>query len=182
MTTNQNRVGIHGNASDRALGDKWEQEFIGIAALFGFDGWQVSKIKGPVLTHNGRRYISPDVWILRRGDKQYACEVKHKAPTKKDSIGLEEYRAESLMSLQRNFTNEYGGVVALYVIHDWAFNGDRSATRNIIHHWRAQRMDELQNHIIGPFPGLTYYGGELQNKLINYYHVARFESLLTFLI
>lgn len=180
MTT-PNLVGVHGNAADRALGNRWEKEFISIAALFGFEGWQVSDLRGSTMQWQGRRYISPDVWLLRRGDKQYACEVKHKAPTKHNSIGLEEYRADSLMELQRYFVNEHGNVTPLYVIHDWSQNGDRHNERNIIHHWRAQTMDELQKHIIGPYIGSTYYNGEICQKSINYYATRHLTPLLGFL-
>lgn len=182
MSVAPSNVGIHGNTADRAMGDRWELEFISIAELFGFEGWQVSRLRGPTLVWRGRRYISPDVWLLRRGDRQYACEVKHKSPNRHGSYGLEQYRADSLMTLQAHFVNEHGPVTSLYVIHDWSYNGNRDNDRNIIHHWRAQRLDEIQQHIIGPFEGKTYYNGTVCTKKINYYQSSRFVPLLDFLL
>lgn len=182
MSNTPSAVGVYGNVADRALGERWEQEFIGIAALFGFEGWQVSRLRGPTLVWRGRRYISPDVWLLRRDNRQYACEVKHKSPNKHGSYGLEDYRASGLVTLQAHFTNKHGGVTSLYVIHDWAYNGNRADSRNVIHHWRAQRIDLLQQHIIGPFVGDTYYNGQVCRKPINYYRTSHFVPLLDFLI
>jgi hypothetical protein len=182
MSITSNHVGLHGNSADRTLGEQWELEFISIATLFGYEGWQVSKLRGPTLMWQGRRYISPDVWILRRDNRQYACEVKHKSPNKHGSYGLEEYRANSLINLQQFFTNQFGGVTSLYVIHDWSNNGNRNDKRNIIHHWRAQRLDELQKHIMGPYMGDTYYNGIVCRKPINYYATRHFAALLDFLI
>lgn len=175
-------VGVHGNAIDRALGERWESEFITIAELFGYEGWQVSKLRGPTFTWQGRRYISPDVWLLRRADRQYACEVKHKSPNRHAAYGLEVYRTNALIELQRLFTNQHGGVISLYVIHDWSSNGNRNNERNIIHHWHAQRIDELQKHVTGPYMGDTYYNGSLCRKPINYYPIKQFTALLDFLI
>ena len=182
MSTLSNHFTPQGNAAARALGNRWEQKFIDIVELFGFEGWQVSKLRGSTMVWHGRRYISPDVWILRRGDKQYACEVKHKAPTKHDSIGLEVYRVNSLIELQEHFVNEHGGVTPLYVIHDWSQNGDRDNDRNIIHHWRAQTIDKLQDHITLTCNSDTYYNGEKCRKPTNYYSVCHFTPLLDFLI
>lgn len=175
-------VGLHGNAADRALGNTWEQNFIGIASLFGFEGWQVTPLRGPTFKHDGRRYISPDVWLLRRGNKQYACEIKHKNPNRHGSYGLEEYRADSLIDLQHHFTNDHGPVASLYIIHDWTRNGNRVSDRNVIHDWYAQAMSELQQHIIGPYNGPTYYNGAVCEKPINYYASSLFKPLIGFLI
>lgn len=182
MSSMPNRVGAQGIVADRALGTSWEQQFIHMAELFGFEGWQVSKLRGPTMEWRGRRYISPDVWLLRRGDLQFACEVKHKSPTALGSYGLEVYRAESLIDLQQHFVNQYGGVTSLYVIHDWSRNADRASTRNVIHHWCAQRMDVLQQHILGPFVGKTYYNGAVCERPINYYTTSLFVPLIGFLV
>ena len=175
-----NNVGKYGLANDRKLGESWEARFIDIARLFGWDGWQFAQKKGPAFSDGTRTYISPDVWLLRRGDKQYACEIKHKTPTQYGCYGFEVYRANSLVELATYYKNEFGPVIPIYVIHD--HKGNRDNTRNVIHDWTAQYITQLQNEIVSTATSKTYKSGQVVDAPINYYSVKSFRPLLEFLI
>lgn len=182
-TYSENNVGKHGNASDRRLGEYWEAQFITMCKDIGWEAWPFAKKKGPAFydPETKETFISPDVWILRRGDRQYACEVKHKCPTKTGAYGLEKYRADSLLSLGRLYRNQFGPVTSLYVIHNHALSGGRDCKINNILHWQAQTLETMQQNISGTWRGPTYWAGGVIEAEIHYYKTEIFIPAVYFL-
>ena len=84
---------------DRAIGECWEDTFCAMCKSRGWEVEAFQRKRGATFMRDGVRYICPDVWILKRGDRQYACEIKHKTISSKGFYGFEVYRAESLLSL-----------------------------------------------------------------------------------
>lgn len=169
--------------ADRTLGEYWEDELVRIARLFGWEAWAFSRKKGSTFTdEKNQRYISPDVWMLRRGAVQYACEVKHKNPTAQGMYGLEVYRADGLVLLGEKYQNEFGRVLPLYVIHDWTNNGNRDSKRNVLDDWVCESIFALQPYISGTHNGATYYHESVVTRPINYYEAARFQPLKKWLL
>ena len=139
-----NGIGRDGVKQDRKLGEYWENEFIKIVKAWGWEAWAFSQKRGPSFRDAlGNSYISPDVWVLRRGNKQYAVEVKHKTVASNGCYGFELYRQESMLQIESNYTNQYGGVVALYVVHNHAMAGGKFERKSKIEHWHVQRLRRL---------------------------------------
>lgn len=96
---------------DRKLGEYWEDQFCEIARAYKWEAWPFQRKKGATFTdQKGRRYICPDVWILRRGNRQYACEIKHKNQARNGCYGFEKYRADSLIALEADYSNQFGNL------------------------------------------------------------------------
>ena len=171
-------VGADGNARDRRLGEYWEDRFCEIATTFGWEAWPFQRKRGSTFkSPAGTRFICPDVWILRRGERQYACEIKHKDACAL-GYGFEEYRAQSLMDLEAEYTNQFGPVIALYVVHNHARAGGKWAKTNRLSDWTAQRLHILEeSHTPGMCP--TYYAGKVTDHKvpIHYYHTSLFGPL-----
>lgn len=183
-------VGKDGNASDRKLGEFWEDRFCDLARRYGWEAWPFQRKKGATFTDDsGVRYICPDVWILRRGAMQYAVEVKHKTVSRRfGGYGFESYRADSLLALQRDYTNRFGGVVSLYSVHNWYVAGgesgklDKSEYAQREDTWFCQRLDLLQNNAILSSE-VTYYNGAVTRDPVPiwYYPHSLFIPLVEFL-
>lgn len=177
-TSSVSNIGKATNAVDRSLGERWEDNFIQLAKPYGWEGWRFAKIKGVTFLFEGYTFVSPDVWILRRGDKQYACEIKHKSPARNGCYGLEVYRYSSLIDMGRIYHNEFGKVTPLYVIHNHELNGGRYGTENLIEHWCAGDLMTIPHTMS---TSETYYGGKVITTQINYFHCSKFLPLLSFI-
>ena len=170
------------DTDDRAIGEYWEDTFCGMCRSRGWEEQEIQRKRGSTFISNGVRYICPDVWILKRQDRQYACEIKHKTVSVKGFYGFELYRSQSLLSLQRDYSNQFGGVTSLYVVHNWAMNGDKRNGNNHMGHWFAQRMDFLDTHKEMGESKTLYNGHVTENPVpICYYHVRLFQRLTDFI-
>jgi hypothetical protein len=186
------KIGADGNARDRELGEWWEDVFIALAKRKGWEAWAYNRIKGAYFTDDqGNTYTSPDVWILRRGRRQYICEVKHKNRARNGCYGFELARETSMLAIEENYQNQFGGVVALYVVHDHDLSGgkwvgfkDKSLLSqcNTLH-WHAQHLIDLAMLGYEGRPVETYYNGEVTGKpvRIKYYPHKYFRPIEYFL-
>lgn len=137
-------IGKDGNGRDRAIGEYWEDRFIEIAKSYGWEAWPFNRMKGATFEDEyGNRYVSPDVWVLRRYTKQYICEIKHKNLARNGCYGFELYREESMLKIERNYSNEFGPVVALYVVHNHDLAGGKYTRDNDPLHWHAAKLSVL---------------------------------------
>lgn len=125
---------------DRSIGEYWEDCFCEIANRYGWEAWPFQRKRGANFEYEGTRFICPDVWILKREHKQYACEIKHKNQTRGGCYGFEEYRANSLLKLEQEYSNQFGNVIALYVVHNWARAGGKHRKENREDDWHAQTL------------------------------------------
>lgn len=175
-------VGQDGHKTNRERGEFWEDRFCEIARDFGWEAWPFQRIRGSMFTApNGKRYICPDVWILRRGNIQYACEIKHKNACRW-GYGFEVYRADSMMAIERDYTNQLGGVIALYVVHNHSRAGGKFVETNRLQDWDAQRLSVLEQNALEGKTNKTYYNGDnIVVRDIHYYGCGLFASLETFL-
>lgn len=179
-----NKIGKDGNQRDRALGEFWEDEFIKMARGYEWEAWAFNRVKGGYfLDGAGNSYISPDVWILRRGEQQYICEIKHKNLAQNNCYGFESYREDSMLRIEANYSNQFGRVQALYAVHNHDMAGGKWAKQNNILHWHAQLLQELSEAGHEGQPVYTYYNGEKSDAPvpIKYYPYRCFRPLPYFL-
>lgn len=177
-------IGKDGNERDRKLGEYWEDRFIEIAKGYGWEAWPYNRIRGATFMDKaGNVYVSPDVWILRRGDRQYICEIKHKNLARNGCYGFELYRESSMLAIEANYSNQFGGVKALYVVHNHDLAGGKWSKANNLSHWCAQYLQELA--LVGFLgrPVKTYYNSQVSSEpvQIKYYPCQHFRSLQFFL-
>ena len=169
-----NNIGKDGNATDRSLGEFWEDVFIKMARSYGWRAWAFNRAKGATFRDgNGKQYISPDVWILRRKAEQYVCEIKHKNLAKNDCYGFEVYREESMLSIEEDYQNQFGGVIALYVVHNHDLAGGKFVKQNNINHWHAGELKELAERGYEGRPQKTYYNGEVTTETVRIKYYPR---------
>lgn len=167
---------------DRALGEYWEDRFCELARQFGWRAWPFQRMRGATFEFNGARYICPDVWVLRRETQQYICEIKHKNLSCMGEYGFEQYRQESMLGLERAYHNQFGGVQALYVVHDYDLAGGKFVETNVLEHWCAQRLQHLAEHARLSQSQTLYAGHVTANRVpIFYYKRSLFSALKTFL-
>lgn len=172
------------DANDRWLGEFWEDRFCDIARRYGWEAWPFQREMGPTFILHGKTFICPDVWILRRDKKQYACEVKHKIQARNGCYGLEKYRVESLLALEEFYTERFGPIEVLYVVHNWAMAGGKYVQTNRECDWHAQLLRVCEEHKIVSYSA-TLYGGYVTDYAvpIHYYQnpLKLFEPLHRFL-
>jgi len=179
-----NRIGKDGNGKDRALGEFWEDRFIEHAHRYGWEAWPFNRVKGPTFQdESGNTYVSPDVWILRRKQKQYICEIKHKNLARNGCYGFEVYRERSMLAIEGGYSNQFGRVQALYVVHNHDLAGGKWAKRDNLLHWHAQHLQVLAEAGYEGQPQHTYYNGDVSNcpMPIKYYPYRLFRPLPFFL-
>ena len=177
-------IGADGNDKDRTLGEYWEDVFIEIAKSFGWEAWAFNRVKGATFTdEQGNRYISPDVWILRRNTKQYICEIKHKNLAKNNCYGFEVYREESMLCIEKEYSNDFGNVIALYVVHNHDLAGGKYTKDNNALHWHAGELLELSQLGYEGNPQQTYYNGSVTEEpvRIKYYPYKLFRPIQYYL-
>ena len=178
------KIGENGNIKDRKLGEYWEDVFIGMAKRHGWKAWPFNRKKGATFRDaDGNTYISPDVWILKRGSKQYICEIKHKNLAKNGCYGFELYRESSMIAIEANYSNQFGGVEALYIVHNHDLAGGKWSKKNNSLHWHAQKLKLLAEMGHLGQPQHTYYGSELSKEPvpIKYYPYRYFRPIEYFL-
>jgi len=168
--------------NDRKIGEFWEDMFCEIARKYGWEAWPFQRMRGATFEFNSRRYICPDVWILKRNERQYICEVKHKNAAKNGAYGFELYRQNSMLAIERDYTNQFGGVVALYVVHNHDVAGGKYARINNIAHWHAQRLRLLSENAVAGKSKTLYNGNVTDSEVdILYYPLTVFEPITKFL-
>jgi len=177
-------IGADGNARDRSAGEYWEDQFILLARLYGWEAWPFNRVRGATFQdEQGNRYVSPDVWVLRRQYRQYICEIKHKNLARNGCYGFEVYREESMLAIESHYTNQFGGVVALYVVHNHDLAGGKFATTNDPLHWHAERLMLLAKEGYEGAPQQTYYNGKVSRAPVRmkYYPYRLFRPIQYFL-
>jgi hypothetical protein len=161
---------------DRELGEFWEDRFCDITRRYGWEAYPFQRKRGAMfVADNGERYICPDVWILRRGDRQYACEIKHKAQAQNGCYGFEKYRADSLLALEAAYTNAFGPVEALYIVHNWAMAGGKYVTENRERDWHAQLLRVCEEHKIVSMCKTLYGGAVTEEAVVIHYYKNPFK-------
>ena len=177
-------IGADGNPSDRGLGEYWEDRFIEMARAYGWEAWPFNRLRGSTFRDKaGKRYVSPDVWLLKRKTKQFICEIKHKNLARNGCYGFELYREESMLSIESNYRNQFGSVEALYVINNHDLAGGKNEKENNILHWHAERLSRLSKGGHEGQPQFTYYNGKVsaQKMRIKYYPYKMFRPIRDFL-
>jgi len=150
---------------EREIGDYWSQQFADMMNVW-FGVHKFDKAPSPLITlPNMQKVILADVWLLEKQNENYYCEVKHKAPTRFNCYGLEEYRLQSLLTLQ----NYVKGIV-LYVIHDHSLNGGVHNKENNIDHWKCIEANELDKTYENRSWGKSLVNGELKRVPICYWN------------
>jgi hypothetical protein len=126
--------------ADRGLGAYWENKFCELAAGFHryFTAHQLGRSSaacagGP----NGRYLLLPDITLWSSLGEHH--EVKHKAPTRYGSFGLERYRFKALVQFA-----ELTGQPVYYTIHDHSRAGGRDSTLNRLEDWVAAEVSVLK--------------------------------------
>lgn len=175
-----NNIGADPN--DRKIGEYWEDEFCKMARRYGWEAWPFQRRRGATFEFNGKSYVCPDVWILRRNDKQYICEIKHKNAAKNGCYGFEQYRQDSMLGLESDYQNQFGGVEALYVVHNHDAAGGKYNTVNNEAHWHAQRLRFLADNAVEG-KSKTLYNGEVTEEEVPifYYPLTLFVPVALFL-
>ena len=164
---------------DRQLGEYWEDRFCDIARTYGWQAWPFQREKGSTFTDtNGRQYICPDVWILRRGDRQYACEIKHKHQAQNGCYGFEKYRVDSLLALEQFYSNQFGHVEALYIVHNWAKAGGKYVEQNREGDWHAQLLRVCEQNKRVSKSHTLYDGVVTEEEVPIHYYLNPFKSFL----
>lgn len=168
--------------NDRNIGEYWEECLCDIARAYDWEAYLFQRQKGATFEYDGRQYICPDVWLLRRGEHQYACEVKHKNPARNGCYGFEQYRADSLSALEADYTNKFGRIEVLYVVHDWSQAGGKHIKQNRECDWQVQLLSvcEINKRVSKSY---TLYSGAVSEKpvVIHYYPEKLFVLLSHFL-
>jgi len=174
---------IGADPNDRKIGEFWEDEFCKMARRYGWEAWPFQRRKGEAtFEFEGKRYVCPDVWILRRNEKQYICEVKHKNAAKNGCYGFELYRQDSMLELESDYYNQFGSVEALYVVHNHDAAGGKYEKTNNENHWHAQRLRLLsENAVAGK--SRTLYNGKVTDEEVPilYYPLTLFMPIVIFL-
>ena len=166
--------------NDRAIGEYWEDRFCDIARDYGWKAWPFQRRKGATFQNGkGNRYICPDVWILRRGNQQFVCEIKHKAQARNNCYGFEKYRADNLLRLESTYENEFGRVVALYVVHNWAkAGGGKYEKANREKDWHAQLLTVCEATKKLGLERTLYNGKVTKEPVVIHYYRNPFKTFL----
>lgn len=168
--------------NDRSIGEYWEECLCEIAREYNWEAFLFQRQKGATFAHGNKQYICPDVWLLKRGERQYACEVKHKRPARNGCYGFEQYRAESLLALSANYSNRFGSVEVLYVVHNWELTGGKYIRQNKEPDWQVQLLSACEaNKRVSK--SHTLYNGAVSKTpvVIHYYPEKLFVPLGHFL-
>lgn len=168
--------------NDRNIGEYWEDRFCELAKVYGWEAWPFQRMKGSTFEFNGKRYVCPDVWLLRRSGKQFICEIKHKNAARNGCYGFELYRQESMLGLESEYENKFGSVIALYVVHNHDIAGGKYVRVNRERDWHAQALRILSNEAMSGLSKTLYNGQVTKTEYpILYYPITLFEPLVNFL-
>ena len=164
------------NAADRKIGEHWERQFCVLAAEHGktFTPMQIGRQQsaqayGYDENRKWNHRTLPDVTVWTSPGEHH--EIKHKAPTKHDSIGLEKYRLDAL----RWFADETRQSVQ-YTIHRHDLSGGRGSKVNKIEHWFTASIAtlwhdlETGNAIVRTGP--TWINGQKKDAPIVYWKIS----------
>lgn len=178
-------IGVDGIKADREVGEYWEDQFIDMAKRHGWEAWPFNRLKGATFQDEfGNTYVSPDVWLLRRNHQQYICEIKHKNLARNNCYGFEIYRESSMLKIEANYSNQFGGVEALYVVHNHDLAGGKWVKENSILHWHAGLLRLLADRGHRGQPQYTYYNSEVSDEPVQmkYYPYRYFRPIEFFLV
>jgi len=175
-----NNIGKDKN--DRSIGEYWEDVFCDMARGFGWRAWPFQRVRGATFEFNGNRYVCPDVWILKKADKQYICEIKHKNLSRGHEYGFEEYRQISMLSIEAEYQNQFGGVAALYVVHNHDLAGGKYGRENNIMHWHAQLLKILAASARASMSKTLYNGNVTQEEVPIFYYAYRYFRPIEFFL
>jgi len=163
------------NNDDRELGKYWERQFCLMAYDRGmvFTPHQWNREKS-AMAYGGKlnKYTLPDITVWSCPGEHH--EIKHKNPTKKNSIGFEKYRYEALREFMF-ITNQK----VFYTIHNHDLSGGRYGKENKIEHWFTAEIENDIN-INNAFKciGCSYVSGEKKQVDVLYWDIKYFHRLL----
>ena len=160
------------NASDRELGKYWERQFCIMAYKYGkcFTPHQWNSVEKSAVCYKANKniYLLPDITIWTSPGEHH--EIKHKNPTKKNSVGLEKYRFDSLMS----FKNETKQKV-YYTIHNHDLSGGRDGTENNIRHWFTSEVGvNIDDKNAFVCDGYSWVNGQKKDVIMYYWDYGLF--------
>lgn len=162
------------NSADRELGYYWEREFCKMAYNFGkcFSAHQWERTISALAYDKINKYVLPDITIWSCPGEHH--EIKHKNPTKKNSIGLEKYRFNSLERF-KDITKQH----VYYTIHNHDLSGGRDAKENNILHWITAEIGENIT-VSNSFQtwGASYVAGQRKVVEMLYWNVDCFINLV----
>lgn len=164
------------NKADRAIGEYWERKFCEMAGRYGLMftpiQWQrqQSAIAYKYVNHKLHVLTLPDVTIWTAPGQHH--EIKHKAPTRHGSYGLEEYRFRALLDFAAETQQD-----VYYTIHDHSKAGGRDARTNAPEHWVTCRVSDLVGRH-STFYGTSYVNGAARRVPICYWNVALWQPLI----
>lgn len=164
--------------ADRSLGEFWERQFCFMAANhhLSFTPIQIGRPESAQAFRRNNRgwhhYTLPDVTIWTCPGQHH--EIKHKAPTRHGSFGLEKYRLDALLWFAKETNQD-----VLYTIHNHALSGGRNAQENSIDHWLTTRIiDLVGKHVDGrTFEFTSYVNGQPRNVPGFYWSAALWQPL-----
>ena len=162
--------------ADRGLGALWERNFCLLASRFGksFTPHQIGRDGASAAafarqSKHWNAYTLPDVTVWTAPGEHH--EIKHKAPTKYNSFGLERYRFDALVW----FRKETGQAV-FYTIHNHFLAGGRDVAENCIEDWVTCEVGRLAGQF-KEWPGTSYVGGKPTQVPICYWNVGLWRPL-----
>lgn len=162
------------NEEDRKIGKYWERQFCLMAyergMVFTPHQWD-RDISAMAYGGKLNKYTLPDITIWSAPGEHH--EVKHKNPTKRNSIGLEKYRYDALFEFSK-ITNQ----VVFYTIHNHDLSGGRYGEYNNIEHWFSAEI--IKNINIGnafKCPGTSYVNGKKEQVDMLYWNIDLFIKL-----
>ncbi len=165
------------NGQDRDIGAFWERQFCLLAVKRGF-------VLSPLqLGRNGsavawckdgdtwNSFTLPDVTIWTCPGQYH--EIKHKAPTRYGTFGLEAYRFHALL----DFAHVTGQAV-LYTIHNHALFGGRDGRVCRLKDWVVADVRALENKWCHKSLGPSWVNGVKAESVLTYYwYVAMWKPL-----
>jgi len=93
------------------------------------------------------------------------------------------YRETSMLAIERSYKNQFGGTVALYVVHNHDMAGGKWVRTNNVEHWHAARLLLLSTCGHEGRPQHTYYNGSVSKEPVRmkYYPYKLFKPITAFL-
>lgn len=165
---------------DRDMGDFWERQFCFLAAQYGrcftrhqFKRKAAATAVYPITGGLYKAIVLPDITVWSAPGEHH--EIKHKAPTKHGTFGLERYRLDSLLK----FADETKQPVQ-YTIHDHSRCGGRNAQVNRLGDWITADVRALANSIDFVGNGPSYVNGEQRKVEICYWDSCKWIPLADF--
>lgn len=163
------------NSVDRSIGEYWEKVFCRMAYEHGkcFTPHQWKRDGSAIAFNNDeiKIYTLPDITIWSTPGEHH--EIKHKEPTRFNSIGLEKYRYDSLFRFKEITKQD-----VLYTIHNHKKSGGRDSLNNNINQWITAKVGvDITSINAYKSRGYSYVSGQKKEVDIYYWDIKCFTPL-----